>query len=74
MAPVLEAAIVKGKPEEYEERNVHAVYNAIAPHFSSTRYKVSNDLPLSLHFNICQNSHGQLSLIFYRVCRQGGLV
>ena len=26
--------------EEYEEKNVHQVYQQIAQHFSSTRYKV----------------------------------
>jgi len=43
MAPVLETVTVEGKPEEYEECNVHAIYDAIATHFSSTRYKVSYD-------------------------------
>jgi hypothetical protein len=27
-------------PEEYERDNVHRVYEQIATHFSSTRYKV----------------------------------
>jgi hypothetical protein len=26
--------------EDYEEQHVHSVYEEIAPHFSSTRYKV----------------------------------
>ena len=26
-------------PEAYEHQNVHTVYEAIAPHFSRTRYK-----------------------------------
>jgi len=42
MAPFLETATVEGNPEEYEEHNVHAIYDTIATHFSSTRYKVSN--------------------------------
>jgi hypothetical protein len=42
MAPrVLEAAKVVGEPDEFEYRNVHTIYDEIAPHFSSTRYKVS---------------------------------
>jgi len=48
MAPrVLEPAMVEGKPEVYEDENVHAIYNEIATHFSSTRYKV-NFSPISL--------------------------
>jgi hypothetical protein len=27
-------------PEDFETKNVHAIYDAIASHFSSTRYKV----------------------------------
>lgn len=27
-------------PQAYEDTHVHAVYDQIAPHFSSTRYKV----------------------------------
>jgi hypothetical protein len=42
MVQALEAVTVEGKPEEYEERNVHAIYDTIAAHFSSTRYKVGN--------------------------------
>ena len=30
----------KGEEEAYEEKNVHEVYQQIAQHFSSTRYKV----------------------------------
>ena len=29
-----------GEEEAYEEKNVHEVYQQIAEHFSSTRYKV----------------------------------
>ncbi|KAF8955456.1 hypothetical protein BDZ97DRAFT_1907645 [Flammula alnicola] len=40
MAPrVLQAAKVEGSPEIYEDQNVHAIYDEIAAHFSSTRYK-----------------------------------
>ncbi|KAH9484025.1 tRNA (carboxymethyluridine(34)-5-O)-methyltransferase [Psilocybe cubensis] len=35
----LEAAKVEGDPQTYEDQNVHAIYNEIASHFSSTRYK-----------------------------------
>lgn len=31
-------------PEAYEEQNVHEVYQQIAEHFSSTRYKVCSIL------------------------------
>ncbi|KAH9063506.1 hypothetical protein EDB87DRAFT_1558181 [Lactarius vividus] len=33
------AAIIDDNPAVYEHRHVHAVYDQIAPHFSSTRYK-----------------------------------
>lgn len=33
------AAVVDDNPAVYEYRHVHAVYDQIAPHFSSTRYK-----------------------------------
>jgi tRNA (uracil-5-)-methyltransferase TRM9 len=36
----LETVIIEGKPELYEDLNVHAIYDEIAPHFASTRYKV----------------------------------
>ncbi|KAF9566239.1 S-adenosyl-L-methionine-dependent methyltransferase [Agrocybe pediades] len=40
MAPrALAAAKVEGDPQTYEDQNVHAVYDEIAAHFSSTRYK-----------------------------------
>ena len=37
---ILETVIVDGEPEIYEDLNVHAIYDEIAPHFASTRYKV----------------------------------
>ncbi|TFK54955.1 S-adenosyl-L-methionine-dependent methyltransferase [Heliocybe sulcata] len=33
------AVSVSGNPEEYEDEHVHAIYDEIAGHFSSTRYK-----------------------------------
>ena len=36
------AAVVDDSPSDYEEKNVHAVYDEIASHFSSTRYKVGS--------------------------------
>ncbi|KAF9477351.1 S-adenosyl-L-methionine-dependent methyltransferase [Pholiota conissans] len=35
----LQATTVQGDPETYEDQNVHNVYDEIATHFSSTRYK-----------------------------------
>jgi hypothetical protein len=35
--------VVDDNPSDYEEKNVHAVYDEIASHFSSTRYKVRPD-------------------------------
>lgn len=34
-------AVVAEDPQTYEDLHVHSVYDEIAPHFSSTRYKVS---------------------------------
>ena len=49
MAPhVLGATKVEGNPEEFENRNVHTIYDEIAAHFSSTRYKVTAYLALLL--------------------------
>ncbi|KAG6865022.1 hypothetical protein C0991_005568 [Blastosporella zonata] len=40
MAPkTLEPAVVDEDPQSYENKNVHAIYDEIASHFSSTRYK-----------------------------------
>jgi len=33
-------AVVDDEPQSYEEKHVHAVYDQIAAHFSSTRHKV----------------------------------
>ena len=40
MAPVVTSTAVSNDPQTYEDEHVHAVYDEIAPHFSSTRYKV----------------------------------
>jgi hypothetical protein len=57
-------AIVDDHPEAYEERHVHVVYNQIASHFSSTRYKVAKPIvPLMVVLN--NNSLGPLSQSFY---------
>ena len=41
MAPAVTATTVSDDdPQKYEDEHVHAVYDQIAPHFSSTRYKV----------------------------------
>jgi tRNA (uracil-5-)-methyltransferase TRM9 len=42
MPPQVILTVVDDNPEAYEERHVHAVYDHIASHFSSTRYKVAN--------------------------------
>ena len=40
MPPRTLEAVVVGKPENYEDLNVHAIYDEIALHFATTRYKV----------------------------------
>jgi hypothetical protein len=42
MPPEVTATVVDDNPEAYEERHVHGVYDHIASHFLSTRYKVAN--------------------------------
>ncbi len=44
MAPstAVTATVVAENPQDYEDTHVHSVYDEIAPHFSSTRYKVSS--------------------------------
>jgi hypothetical protein len=39
----------------YEEEHVHMVYQQIAPHFSSTRYKVSRVEPSLELFTYCDS-------------------
>ncbi|TFY50685.1 hypothetical protein EVJ58_g10935 [Rhodofomes roseus] len=38
-ATAVKAVTVSDDPQEYEDEHVHSVYDEIAPHFSSTRYK-----------------------------------
>ncbi|KAI0079903.1 S-adenosyl-L-methionine-dependent methyltransferase [Panus rudis PR-1116 ss-1] len=38
-AAVKPVVVSEQQPQEYEDQHVHAVYDQIAPHFSSTRYK-----------------------------------
>ena len=38
--PAVTAVTVSDDPQVYEDAHVHSVYDEIAPHFSSTRYKV----------------------------------
>ncbi|OBZ75040.1 tRNA (carboxymethyluridine(34)-5-O)-methyltransferase [Grifola frondosa] len=38
-AKAVTATVVSDDPQMYEDEHVHAVYDGIAPHFSSTRYK-----------------------------------
>lgn len=33
--------------DEFEKKNVHQVYQAIAPHFSATRYKVGASVTIA---------------------------
>lgn len=47
--------------DDYEEQHVHSVYEAIAPHFSSTRYKVrppSHSLEAASSTCLTKHSHG----------------
>ena len=41
MAPPVIPVVVAEEPQGYEAANVHDVYDQIASHFSSTRYKVT---------------------------------
>ena len=43
----------------YEEEHVHEVYEQIASHFSSTRYKVCVTPLLSLQKRLTTSSHGR---------------
>lgn len=46
MAPTVTTVTVSDDdPQKYEDLHVHSVYDEIAPHFSSTRYKVSSSTP-----------------------------
>lgn len=60
------ATVVDDDPEAYEQTHVHAVYDHIASHFSSTRYKVV-DIAITLPFaaTLSDNSPGPSSQNFY---------
>lgn len=36
-------------PENYEQEHVHTVYEQIADHFSSTRYKVGKTIQIDMY-------------------------
>jgi hypothetical protein len=61
MAPKVSATVVDDDPQTYETKHVHEVYDEIAPHFSSTRYKVSiiSLPPAGLPYQLTRNSHGR---------------
>jgi hypothetical protein len=42
MVCTITRAVIAEDPHEYESQHVHAVYDQIASHFSSTRYKVNS--------------------------------
>lgn len=44
--------------EDYEQANVHDVYNKIAPHFSATRYKVGDCIEAVFSISLTASSHG----------------
>lgn len=67
MAPEVTATVVDDNPEAYEERHVHAVYDNIASHFSSTRYKVANITIPHLPAILSDNSLGPSSQNFCRI-------
>jgi hypothetical protein len=56
--------VVDDNPAVYEHRHVHAVYDQIAPHFSSTRYKVVKFSSLFV-VTLNGNSLGPLFRSFY---------
>ena len=56
---------VDDDPEAYEQTHVHAVYDHIASHFSSTRYKVMNNFALHFPAILSDNSPGPSSQNFY---------
>ena len=72
MPPGVTATVVDEDPEAYEERHVHAVYDHIASHFSSTRYKVVNDTLVPFAATLSDHSPGLSSQNFYRVYPLGG--
>lgn len=68
------AAVVDSDPTKYEEQHVHAVYDQIASHFSSTRYKVRRSSLGDRHdLTDTITSHGPLSPAFLLRYPQAGL-
>ena len=66
MSSEVTATAIDDNPEVYEQRHVHAVYDHIASHFSSTRYKVVNiTLPYISRPFLNDNSLGPSSQNFY---------
>jgi len=62
------ATVVDDNPKAYEQIHVHEVYDHIASHFSSTRYKVAKHYFTShLPAIFSDNSLGPSSQNFYRI-------
>lgn len=75
MAPQVTATVVDDDPQSYESKHVHAVYDEIAPHFSSTRYKVRSSSTHPNHsdvkgLTVAMANH--LSIYFVSACGMGG--
>lgn len=66
------ATVVNDDPEAYEQNHVHAVYDHIASHFSSTRYKVLTDTLVPSRQPLSDNSPGLSYQNFFRVYPLGG--
>jgi hypothetical protein len=58
---VVSAPKISGNAEDYENEHVHGVYDEIASHFSSTRYKVR-----SVNIKTSQPIKRVLALAYYR--------
>jgi hypothetical protein len=50
MPKTVTPAQIEDDPQAHEDQHVHAVYDKIASHFSSTRYKVSFSISEVSHF------------------------
>lgn len=62
-----QSSVVKPDAEEYETKYVHEVYQQIASHFSSTRYKVRLHClarALELHVELLTGSYYSLAYSF----------
>ena len=65
MPEVKPTTVSSENPQSYEDAHVHAVYDEIAPHFSSTRYKASiRAYGVCWYADTSTISHGQLLLHF----------